>query len=78
MITVRLPEELENALNRMTQKTGRTKSDYVRKALERYFDTYEDKLTEAFALMKRDPGLSFDDARQQVDFWGENLQEHGE
>jgi len=71
MLTVRLPEELEGALNRMAKKSGHTKTDYVIKALERYFDVHGNKLKELARLMEKKPELSFEDAQKKVDFWGD-------
>jgi len=71
MLTVRLPEKLESALDKMVKKTGRTKSEYMIKALEQYFERYGGKLDEAIALMKKDPKISFDEARDKVQFWDE-------
>ena len=43
MIAVRLPEALEHRLNVLSQKTGRTKTFYVQKALEEHLDELEDQ-----------------------------------
>ena len=42
MLAVRLPEELEDRLYRLSEKTGRAKSYYVREALVEYIDDLED------------------------------------
>ena len=42
MIAVRMPAELEERLTRLANLTGRTKTYYVREALEEHLDDIED------------------------------------
>lgn len=42
MLTVRLPEEVQNRLNHLAEITGRTKSYYVREAILAHLDDMED------------------------------------
>ena len=42
MIAVRLPEEIEIRLDRLAQLTGRTKTYYVREAIEDHLDDLEE------------------------------------
>jgi RHH-type rel operon transcriptional repressor/antitoxin RelB len=42
MLAVRLPESLENRLTALSDKTQRSKSFYVKKALERLLEEEED------------------------------------
>jgi len=42
MLAVRLPEETEARLERLAQRTGRTKSYYARAAIEHYLDELEE------------------------------------
>ncbi|MEW6501428.1 MAG: type II toxin-antitoxin system RelB family antitoxin [Thermodesulfobacteriota bacterium] len=42
MLTVRLPDELEARLNNLAKTTNRSKSFYVREALERALEDIED------------------------------------
>ncbi len=42
MLALRLPEEIENRLTVLAQKTGRTKSFYAREAILEYLDDLED------------------------------------
>ena len=42
MIAVRLPKDIESRLENLAKKTGRTKSFYVREALQEYLDELED------------------------------------
>jgi RHH-type rel operon transcriptional repressor/antitoxin RelB len=41
-LTVRLPDELNFRLSSLAQQTGRSKSFYVRKAIEDKLDDFED------------------------------------
>ena len=42
MLNVRVGTELENRLNILAKETGRTKTYYVKEALERYMQNAED------------------------------------
>lgn len=42
MLAVRLPEDIEERLDRLARKTGRAKSFYVREALNEYLADLED------------------------------------
>ena len=42
MLALRLPEDLENRLDALAKKTGRTKSFYAREAIAEYIDDLED------------------------------------
>ncbi len=42
MLALRLPEEIENRLNDLAKKTGRTKSFYAREAILEHLDNLED------------------------------------
>ena len=42
MIAVRVPEEIETRLDRLAQLTGRTKTYYVREAIEDHLDDLEE------------------------------------
>lgn len=42
MLNLRIPEELDKRLNELANSTGRTKSYYVRQALEQRIEELED------------------------------------
>jgi len=42
MIAVRLPSEIESRLAKLSSRTGRTKTHYVREAVVSYIDDLED------------------------------------
>ncbi len=54
MIAIRLSPEIEGRLEALAQKTGRTKSFYVREALEEHLEDLEDAYLaeERFRTMK--------------------------
>ena len=43
MLAIRLPEEIENRLNALASKTGRTKIFYAKEAILEHLDDMEDK-----------------------------------
>ena len=50
MLTIRLPAEMENRLNVLSETTKRPKSFYVREALERSLEDIEDAYLAEVAL----------------------------
>lgn len=42
MLAIRLPEELESRLETLAKRTGRTKTFYVREAIEQHLEDLED------------------------------------
>jgi RHH-type transcriptional regulator, rel operon repressor / antitoxin RelB len=42
MLAIRLPESIENRLEKLARRTGRTKSYYVREAILEHLDDLED------------------------------------
>lgn len=42
MIAVRLPQDIELRLDNLAKQTGRTKTFYVREAIQEYLDELED------------------------------------
>ncbi len=68
MLSVKLPEELENRLNNLAAKTKRSKSFYMREALERYLEEYEDGLLALERLNDRNADyLSHEEAKKFLD-----------
>jgi RHH-type transcriptional regulator, rel operon repressor / antitoxin RelB len=53
MLAVRLDPETEDKLNRLAHETGRSKSYYVKQAIENYLEEREDYLL-ALAVLERD------------------------
>ncbi|MFP5275645.1 MAG: TraY domain-containing protein [Acidobacteriota bacterium] len=50
MLAVRIPESLENRLEKLAKLTGRPKSFYVRQALTAHLDEIEDTYTALYRL----------------------------
>lgn len=42
IVSLKLPEELYDRLNRLAEETGRTRSFYIRQLIEKYLDDLED------------------------------------
>lgn len=42
MISIRLPQEMEDRLENLAEKNGRSKSFYIRQALEEHLEEMED------------------------------------
>ena len=66
MLTVRLEPELEARLNELAEATGRSKSHYVRQAIEEFLEHRADYLL-AFALLeKHEPTIGIDELRCEL------------
>lgn len=52
MLAIRLPQSVEDRLERLAKKTGRTKTFYAREAILRHIDDLED-IYEAERTMER-------------------------
>ncbi len=68
MLSVRLSERMEHRLSDLSQKTKRTKSYYVERALERFLDEQEDYLLALSRLEEKGPHLSLEEAKKQLGF----------
>ena len=54
MLALKLPEEIENRLDKLAAKTGSTKIYYVREAILEHFDEMEEKYLTMEHLEKAD------------------------
>ncbi len=72
MLSIRLPEELENRLDDLAKSTGRTKSYYARQAIEEYIEDLEDLAAAEKALRDikegKDKLISWEEAKKQLGF----------
>jgi RHH-type rel operon transcriptional repressor/antitoxin RelB len=66
MIAVRLPKELENQLERVAAETHRSKSYYIRKALEQYLEDHEDYLLAVARLEEKNPRVPYEKIRKEL------------
>lgn len=67
LVAVRLPTELESKLNRLSKETGRPKSYYMKKALEKYLEDKEDYLLAIARLEEKNPRISYNQLRKELD-----------
>ena len=58
MLGVRLEPELEQRLERLAKKTGRTKSFYAKEAIRQYVEDREDYLLAEEVLRRNEPTIS--------------------
>jgi RHH-type rel operon transcriptional repressor/antitoxin RelB len=66
MIAVRLDEDLEKRLERLSVETGRSKSYYVKQAIENYLDDREDYLLALSVLEAAEPLKSLEEVRKEL------------
>lgn len=57
MLAVRLPEKIDDRLNNLADKTGRTKTYYVKKAIEEFLEDKEDYLLAVSVLEQKNPSV---------------------
>jgi RHH-type transcriptional regulator, rel operon repressor / antitoxin RelB len=66
MLAVRIPKELEAQLDKVAKETHRSKSYYVRKALEKYLEDRADYLLAVARLEEKNPRISLDEALKEL------------
>lgn len=66
MLTIRLNSELEARLNELAEATGRTKSYYVRQAIEEFLEDRADYLIAVSVLEKNEPTIGIDELRREL------------
>jgi len=70
MIAVRLTPDLENRLDALSKKTGRTKTHYVREAVSEHIDDLEDfylaEIRVSEALRSGDEGITASDLFREL------------
>ena len=67
MLSLRLPEEIENRLMHLAEKTGRTKTFYAKEAIVKYLDEMEDAYIALDRLDKPGKRWSLDDLESELD-----------
>ena len=67
MVAVRLPQEMEKRLNVLSRKTGRTKSFYIRQALEEHLEEMEDVYMAEERFRTLDKTVSLDELMSELD-----------
>jgi len=66
LLAVRVPEELESRLGNLAEKTGRSKSFYIRKALEQFIEDQEDYLLAVSVLKENNKSFSLEEVKQDL------------
>lgn len=66
MLTVRLKPETEARLNELAAATGRSKSHYVRQAIEEFLEDRADYLLAISVLEKNEPAISVEELRREL------------
>ena len=66
MLALRLPRNIENRLEALARKTGRTKSYYAKQAIVDFLDEAEDYLLALARLEKNRPGIPIDEVERRL------------
>lgn len=66
MLAIRLDPEIENRLERLAQKTGRTKTFYAREAILEHLDDLEDIYLVKQRLERPGKTLSAEDVKHEL------------
>ncbi len=67
MLAARLPEQLENRLSKLSEETHRSKSYYVKRALEEFLKDREDHLLAIARLEKKNPRITLEEMEKRLD-----------
>ncbi len=67
MIAVRLPKDLEAELEKVAKETHRSKSYYIRRALQKYLEDREDYLAALAIVKENNPKIPFEKIRKDFD-----------
>ena len=66
MLAIRLPKEIEDRLELLARKTGRTKTYYAKQAILEYIDDLEDYYLAVARLEQNLPALSFEEMERRL------------
>ncbi|MFW6274507.1 MAG: ribbon-helix-helix protein, CopG family [Spirochaetota bacterium] len=66
MFSVRLDPEIAERLQRLAKETGRSKSYYVKQAIENYLEDREDYLLALSVLEKNEPRKFITEVRREL------------
>ncbi|MBU4267653.1 MAG: ribbon-helix-helix domain-containing protein [Acidobacteria bacterium] len=66
MIAVRIPIDVEKKLAQLAARTHRTKSYYVRKAIEEFLEDEADYLLAMERIQKNNPRISLDELEKKL------------
>lgn len=65
-ISIRVSDELESRLDNLARETGRSKTHYVRQALESFLEDREDYLLAISVLEHNEPTVSLEDLERDL------------
>ena len=66
MLAVRLDSIVESRLTKLAQETGRSKSYYVRQAIENFLDDHENHLLALAVLEKDEPRKTLTEVKKEL------------
>lgn len=66
MLAVRLPEKLDERLAELAKQTHRSKSYYVKQAIQDYLDDHEEYLIALTRLEKKNPKITIDEMEKRL------------
>ncbi|MBI5816357.1 MAG: ribbon-helix-helix protein, CopG family [Nitrospinae bacterium] len=66
MLSVRLDPETEERLAKLADKTGRSRSYYVKRAVREFLDDREDYLAGIAVLERNEPTKSLEEIRKEL------------
>ena len=66
MLALRLPPEIEDRLDALAKRTGRSKSYYAREAIRQYLLDREDYLKGIAALERREPTITLEELERRL------------
>ena len=66
MLAVRLDSTVESRLTKLAHETGRSKSYYVKQAIENFLDDREDYLLALAVLEKGEPRITLTEVRKEL------------
>jgi RHH-type transcriptional regulator, rel operon repressor / antitoxin RelB len=67
MLAVRLPEIMDERLSELAKQTHRSKSYYVKQALQDFLDEHEEHLLALSRLEKKNPRISLKEMERRLD-----------
>jgi RHH-type rel operon transcriptional repressor/antitoxin RelB len=67
MLAVRLPDKIEERITHLAQRTGRSKSYYVRKAIELFLEDQEDYLSAISRLEEKNDRVTFEEIKRLIE-----------
>lgn len=66
MLAVRLDSSMESQLDNLARETGRSKSYYVKQAIENFLEDREDYLLALAVLERNEPTKTLDEVRKNL------------